>query len=68
MCHSLQMTDTTITAFPPINTSNAFALANNTKIYHHIHRDISVLSLSKLRCFEKASVYTRTDRGKSQLD
>lgn len=71
MCHGSHMTDTAITAFSPINTSIAScasALANNTKIYHHIHRDISVLSLSKWSCFEKTSVYTCTDKGKSRFD
>lgn len=36
MCHGSHMTDTTITAFPPINTSIAScasALANNLKKY-----------------------------------
>lgn len=46
-CHGSHMTDTTITAFSPVNTSIAScasALANNTKkIYHHIQTFLSFL-------------------------
>lgn len=46
-----------------------FCFSKTTKkIYHHVHRDISALSLSNWSCFEKASVYTRTDKGKSRFD
>lgn len=38
------------------------------KIYHHIHQNISVFSLSKWSSFEKTSVYTCMNKGKSRFD
>lgn len=72
MCHGSHMTDTAITAFSPHKHQHCIMCfcfsKQHQKIYHHIRRDISVLSLSNWSCFEKASVYTRTDKGKSRFD